>query len=583
LTAQKKDQILSSIDKAEQGRPDEFEGDDNDKIGQLERKLDLVLDRLGSITHNDTHKKRKPSYESDNSKINQDWLTLSKFGSVKNNYLDNSVRNSSTNVINSIDSRLFKRTDSYQNFEKLCRDEFLSKFYTSYTSLTLKLSSDFLKTAHFWIIPGGITNITDEYVQHHPFITAVFVLIAMSFDENYQYADEQQELHWIVKRLLGLAVVTTPLTDHDAEAVLYCCIYNISRKPLQPLLDTWSLSADGIKSLMLCVNFTDIKRRVVNEGEFDDVDLFHLRIWTSLSINHLASSIGYGRPHLIPPDYYDDDLAETVVQFPAMTLGDNINYAQLKLMKITYNMFHSKSLFERVIKFNEFETINVNEKSLTIFKFRDLDDWFHESKNLISLDTSGTLLFNLEFYYITLSKRFVSFYRKINQRNNPIVEKYLKIGLNTAVYYSIQILNRAVELPSSLIRGSPSSFWNQVVYSCLTLYEFNDKLPPEDFNIDSSLNLISQVYWRLNKIGEIKNDATDTVGQIIRSLVDVSHQNQSDQELRYDNDYDDVDGNYFIPLHDEISHEYSNDFNFIEKVSQFDRFEDFFNDLSKIV
>lgn len=528
---------------------------DNDRISQLEAKMDLLIERLS----NNEPEKSDISSENENEfrEINKDWNHLLKYGLIKKNYLDNSIRNSPNFIITSLDFKLFKRIKSYEIFSNLVNEKFIQNFYYKHKELVLNLSSDFLKIAHFWIIPGGINEIDEDYVLEHPFITSVFVLISMTFDENYEYVTEQKELNSIVKEILSLSLITKPLTDHDIEAILYCCIFNISRKPLQSLLDTWSLSGDGIKKMISSINFINIENRVSND-EFDDNDLFHLRIWILLNINHLFNSIGYGRPNLTPTDYYKNDIGDLILRFPNIVIGDKINYYLLKLMKLIYKMFYSNELFENLIKFNEIKETD----GVLLFNFKDFSDWYDNCKDIIESDSSGILLFTIDYYYITFSKRFVSFYKK-HDLKDKILAKYLNIGYNTAIYHAQRILERFLELPGNWIRGSPIHLWNQVVYSCLTLYEFNDRVNEEN----NSLNLISRIYWKLNQINEAKNDFTDTVGQIIKSLVDV---NNHLHEMIPEDDL-------FTPLHDEINFEFSDNFTDITK---FNTFEEFFNDIT---
>lgn len=535
---------------------------DDERLDKIERQLGDVLEKLDTLRTNGL---TQSSSSGGGQPSNVDYQYISTLGKRKWNHLDNSTTNAPSNVISRIDSKLFGRVDQYHSFTKVCESEFLKSFYAKNKDLCLKLGSNFLTIAHFWIVPGGIREITDDYVLRHPFISAVFVLLAMGFDENYSYVEEQRELFWIVRRLLAMALITSPLTDHDVEAILYCSLYNIARKPSQPLLDNWMVSSDGIKQMMYCTSFQKIEDRCKSR-EYKQSDLFHLRIWTLLCICHLQCSIGNGRPSLISKDYMD--ICDRVIDYPWSNLEDNVNAALVRLAREVHKMFYSKDLISNLIRDDQIANI----EGVKCFSFKELHDWRNRWKELIDNDLSGTLLFNYDFYHIILSRRFIASFKGV--RDYKVIT-YINVAYNTAVHYSRAILNRFLQLPKSMVKGSPCSLLNEVVYSCLTLYDFQGKFETQ-FNM-RSLNLVSRVYWHLNHVGETKNDATDTVGQIIKTLVDVrivntanepSASNSTDPLALPDN-LKEFEMDY-KPLHDEISHEYTSDIRLSSRNSSLD-------------
>jgi hypothetical protein len=563
LTNDKQSEIMESIKEAERDAVDL----DEDRLDRIERQVSEVLLRLDQIgSGNDPKSPVSTSL---------DYKYVENLGKGKSNHLDNSTYNASLNVISRIDAKLFGRVDRYHSFSKLCKSEFLDSFYKNNQEFCIRLAANFLNYAHFWIVPGGIKEISHDYVLKHPFISAVFVLLAMGFDENYSYIEEQAELYWIVRRLLAMALTTSPITDHDAEAILYCSLYNIARKPAQPLLDSWMISSDGLKQMMLCTSFQKIEDRI-KAKVYEQDDLFHLRIWTLLCVCHLQYSIGSGRPHLIPNDYLD--ICEYIIEYPQSNLEDNVNYALVRLTKQVHRMFYTRDLTLNLIKYEQIEDID----DVKCFKFEELHHWREHWKELIDNDMSGTLMFNFDFYHIILSRRFIASYKDVCDFK---VVKYMEIAYHTAIHYSRSILERFLKLPKVMVKGSPSFLLTQIVYSCLTLYDFQGKFEIK-FNM-KSLNLVSRVYWHLNHVGETKNDATDTVGQIIKTLVDVRSVNNEvviNEPLpllnvnEFETDY--------RPLHDEISHDYTSDLrnstggnedlNGLLNVEKFDTFEDFF-------
>jgi len=516
-------------------------------------------------------------------KINGDYEYFKGLKS-KYNYLDNSTNNAPWNVINRIDFRLFKRFKKYEYFEKLCKEEFLQEFFQQNEEFCIKLANNFLTKAHFWIIPGGLTKIDKSYILKNPFITCVFILISLNFDHQEiktKYEDQlQKKLYWIVRKLLGLAMTITPLSDHDIEAILYCSIYNIARKSEQPQLDTWSISGNGIKQMMIFTKFHALEKRV-NSKQFDLNDLFHLRIWNSLCISHVQNSIGSGRPFLISEDYLKT--CSLILKFPQINIEDNVRYAELQISKLSYELFYVKDLILEVIRLDQFIEVNDDQKrhNLKIIELKKLNDWFRNNEALIDQDISQVLMFCYEFYHIILTKRIISSFEYDDGDGDFRVLKFQKIGLNSIIYYSHELIQRFLKLKSFLIKGSPNFILNLIIYTSLTLYENLNLMDTNSKNV--SINLITKIYWKLNQIGEMKNDATDSVGKIIKNLVLdnlgpamnqnlqmsnsqyfdsgrlIVSQNTNYKQLMEDHQTDpDLE---YEPLHDDVNHDYTNDYN----------------------
>lgn len=148
------------------------------------------------------------------------------------------MKESPLKLLHDIDERLFpsKATSKaaklagQQRPYAVARVNFLH-FYENNQELCHKLAKEFLVRSHFWIIPGGRKEIDVEYAHSHLFITSVFTIIAMSFADNDKYAAEQEILYPLVERLLtNTLTMFEKLTAFDIEAILYCCMFHISRK-----------------------------------------------------------------------------------------------------------------------------------------------------------------------------------------------------------------------------------------------------------------------------------------------------------------------------------------------------------------
>ena len=135
--------------------------------------------------------------------------------------------------------------------------------------------------SHFWIIPGGIKSIDREFVEKHCFITSVFTIIAMGFDENDKYEKEQEELYPLVEHLLtNTLTMFEKLIDHDIEALLYCCMYRFTRKSKryrQLSFNPLVLCNFAINSLLNIVDFHKIKERVLLEEQYNGCLLYTSR------------------------------------------------------------------------------------------------------------------------------------------------------------------------------------------------------------------------------------------------------------------------------------------------------------------
>ncbi|KAG7884003.1 hypothetical protein KL938_002588 [Ogataea parapolymorpha] len=463
------------------------------------------------------------------------------------------------NVIKQIDSKLFNRASRHDPFKRIC-DEFL-RFYFDNERLCLELSRSFLEISHFWIIPGGITSIDRKYVLEHPFITCVFVLLAMCFDENYKYVQEQQQLYMLATKLLGIALVTEPLSDHDIEAILYISLYNIARKPKQSEFDSWLLSSIGLKHLIISIDFKNISRRV-GMNIFNEVDLFHLRIFNSMCSCHFQNSIGYARPIMLTSTYYD--LFELTLKFPKATLGDAIKVAEIELY-----LGLSRGLTSSALSYY------VDGELLC---FPEQHEWKQKWSKVIQKDVSQMLTFAYNFSHIMLARKLVE---------KPDASRpELRVCYGTACQYSFETLNRFLLLSNNLVKGSPSFQLNLVVYACITLCDYLDTMGADERKM--SLNLISKIYWHLNKVGEKMNDATDTIAKIVRKLVDIANETHS-QSAKARNSSQNSETlsvadlpqqvaeqlyspaePYTLPSHTELR---------LPDVAAFDNFEDFFKDL----
>ncbi|KAL6929262.1 hypothetical protein ACO0SA_002602 [Hanseniaspora valbyensis] len=514
----------------------------NTRMNSIEDKLNIIINHLASQATNATVTSHPTSSSSLSSSLvngknyntafqiemQQEPPKLSNHGVT--------TENPPFRLLDQIEKELFgtydDSNDNSKNNRNLTEREILAKAQRAWVvaSLCFKLAHAFLKKAHFWIIPGGIKTIDREYVEKHPFITSVFAIIAMGFDENENFSTEQEILYPIVERLLSNTLTMfDQLHDHDIEAILYISMYTISRKSKkfrQVKFDGLILSKFATDSLLNLIDFHKIKENVEN-GLFDGNDLFHLRILNSLTCVKMEYSVGYCNFSI--QDKQLKDFNDLTVRFPQSTFGDEIKLGEIKLGDIVNGFF---------LNFDDFydETLrNFKTNSFrNIIKINEMENWLETYTELSSKDGSNLLIFTYDFFYIVIC-RTILFDFASKDYNKFLENKDFFIAcLNTVKKYCFAILTAFLKLPTSLIKGAPIISLQQTVYSCLSLCDFL-----HCFNTQEKariLNLCTKIYWHLNSIGEQLNEATQNVGIIIKTLIDSSmvqsvNQNMESREL----------------------------------------------------
>ncbi|KAH3899552.1 related to Uracil catabolism protein 2 [Saccharomycodes ludwigii] len=539
----------------------------DNKINNLENDINRInqkLDFMISFLHSNTSTSKNPlgvqsvsqdvifknSHSSatsspDNSPDNINGNSVSIMESNSKTHHVN-LSTSPLNLLNQLDEKLFSTKASNEEDYKakqqrpfvVARNDFM-QFFNQHEKLCLDLSRDFLVKAHFWIIPGGIKKIDGNYVEKHAFITSVFAIVAMGFDENNKCEKEQEILYPIVERLLtNTLTMFDKLIDHDIEAILYCCMFTISRKSKryrQLKFNSLVLSNFAIDSLLTIIDFYRIKDNVVNKLEYNSLDLYHLRILNSLTACKLEYSASMGKFSVQSQQL--KEFNNLTAKFPQATFGDDIKISEINLGDIVNGIFFKfGSFLNRLMEeydvtanSNTNEMMNKNDKNNidghnsehddTICIFPELEDWLRDWHELSSKDGGGVLLFSFDFYHIMICRTILTDYcdKETFEKNH----RFFVHILNTMSKYCFSLLNGFLKLPPSLIKGAPSITLHQTVYSCLTLCDFLHCFNSSD-DRQKVLNMCTKIYWHLNTIGEKLNEATENVGIIIKSLLDTS-------------------------------------------------------------
>jgi hypothetical protein len=421
--------------------------------------------------------------------------------------------NAPLNLINNIQQTLVLNNDkiNYRSEFENATNEFL-EFYLENEELCLKLSKIFLEIFHYYIIPGGISAIDREYVLEHPFITCVFVLITMMVSKEYKHTSIERRVAEILKNIISNLNNKEPVSDHDIESILYICMYDIGK------FDKWILSTIGIMHFFRSIDIRNIVKRIINDNNYCDDDLFHLRILNSLFGCQLQMAIGMGKLVLINENYFK--LFKLTINFPNATIGDAIQVAQLDLFKMLVKILKSEKYFRKddnfIIQTVDDEDDNNNDNQ--IFECKELSKWKDNWEQIINKDVTKISYYSYYFAYILISRKYIEDKSIKDKKEDPL------FGFNTASYYSFKLLKMFLECKPEFIKGIPSFQLNEIVYGCITLFEYLNHM-----NVNKrqkTLNVISKIYWQLNKQGQEMNDLILTIAEIIKQLVELANKNE---------------------------------------------------------
>lgn len=541
------------------------------RVEDMDKKLDIILSKLGEVTsllNMNTTTTRENTVDHS--------LTVG-FSNATNSL---KLQEPPLNLIRDIDSRLFPEKNGNSksaSIEKAKRPYVVARlafweYFKQHEELCLELSHQFLIKSHFWIIPGGLKEIDKEYVQKHCFITSVFTIIAMGFDENDKYEKEQEALYPLVEHLLtNTLTMFEKLTDHDIEALLYCCMYRFTRKSKryrQLSFNPLVLCNFAINSFLNIADFHKLKERVILEETYDSTDLFHLRILNSLTACKLQLSIGFSI--FTYQDPFIKELNNLIAKFPQANFRDDIKLSEINLSDVVNAIFlNFKDYFRNFSTvFKQGGNRDRNDESLLVFP--ELDYWLKNWEELLSKDNGGILWFSYDFFYIMICRSFITEFYQPTLASNV---EFLEAVLTTMKHYCISLLNGFLKLPSSLIKGAPIITTNQVVYACLTLCDYLHKFSSTERQ--QTLNLCTKIYWHLNAIGEKRNEATENVAVIIKSLIDTSKQKLNSS---YKQSEEVQTTPAFLRMDQSPTESVSHNNFSIPDVNQFNTFEDFFQD-----
>lgn len=411
-------------------------------------------------------------------------------------------------LIDKIQSTLIKETGNDR--EKSDFDQSIDgfiQFYLSNETLCLKLAKEFLQVSHYYIIPGGISVIDRDYVLQHPFIACVFISVATMLSKELGNSTIGASISQLLKNIISSMNSKEPLTDHDIESILYICMYDIGN------FDKWILSTSGLMNYFTSIDIRGIIKRVMHENIHLDDDLFHLRIFNSLCACHLQTAVGFGRTIMIKEDWWK--IHQLTIMFPNATIGDAIQVAQLDLFKVLIHLLEdSGSYIEPEVLWRKARLDTGDE----VLHCDDLKKWSNKWSRIISKDNSNISLYSYYFSYVLIARKYAE-----SEEQGSVDEGQLELLLKTASHYSFELL-RLFLGSKELVKGMPSFQLTEVVYACVTLFEYLVHM--DGAERAKTLNIISKTYWHLNKMGQSTNDATGTIARLVKRLVEMASKNE---------------------------------------------------------
>lgn len=411
------------------------------------------------------------------------------------------------NLIAKIKNTLFVKGQNSHDSSKFkeANNNFI-EFFLQNEAICIELSKQFLEISHYYIIPGGISAIDKDYVLEHPFITCTFVAISVLLNKKYRQTKFEKQINELLNGIVSTVTRRESLSDHDVESILYVCMYNFGK------FDKWMLSAIGLMHFFNSIDTINISNRVIINKEYLDDDLFHLRVLNGLCACHTQHAVGKGRMVMISDVW--SQIYKLTIAFPKATIGDAIQVAQLELFEILTTWLNDKKLYGdiSVIK-------TTDDKADLVLEVEELERWYAEWDKIIAKDVSKICNYCFAFAYMLIARKFYD-----------LVEEGMEVSFgeevisNTIIYYSYELLKTFLESQFDIIRGIPSFQLSEIVYGCITLFELLPSMATAEKN--KTLNVITRIYWHLNKMGQEVNEATNTIAQIVKQLAEMASKDE---------------------------------------------------------
>ena len=178
---------------------------------------------------------------------------------------------------------------------------------------------------------------------------------------------------------------------------------------------------------------------------------------------------------------------------------------------------------------NDPQTGKNDEKGAHTYLFDDLEEWYHNWGKIMSKDVTHGLQLSYYFAHVVLALQLMKYHgdgsrNKSKGGNNESLKnsaRDVSVAHEQACKYSFCIIKLFLSLPKDSIKGSPLFLFCEIVYACVSLFDFRESMNMKKQK--ASLSAISKVYWHLNKAGEGINVATESIAGFVRKLVELAY------------------------------------------------------------
>lgn len=422
--------------------------------------------------------------------------------------LDKATNKAPLVVIRDIDYKLFERLDKYATMRTASQD--LGHWTVENVSqeLRVKLTDCFFsKCAPYTITDSPAKSLHDDPQTNPSLLMGVLMLQGMRCDSECTHDILQPQLFAIVRSLMGTALMTSPLQLSDIEALMYVAAFNIARKPVQPIFDSWLLTSYAVKLFILSVSFFEFIERA-SQGMSTPEDLYALRLWNSICLVHYQYAILTGRPVLIPKQYLDQ--CSLIFRIPGNTMNDAIVLAEVRLYQALVTSQAQQSM-----------------RHLTMWKEQHIHEYEADRQ------LSRNLSIGYEFCLIVFARKYgdVDANTASGSGNGGARESSASPTPHTpetmrgvAIESSVNILNCILDLPPSRISGMPNHPLCVLIYAVMTLCDYFQYTPASV----NSLSLIVRTYWYLCHMGEQSRDIINSIARIIKSIIQSARKGATD-------------------------------------------------------
>lgn len=440
------------------------------RLKSIEENIQEMKDMFMSKTHADSEDRRHSQSSSDSRDIATDnGGRPTSSDALRQGGLD--VRNelAPMTVIRNIDYKIFSRNERYEPMQEGSAE--LVQWIKQRPQYCHKMSAIFIQKCAGYVIRHSVANCS-------PLLLGVMTLQGMRLDMESTHDDLQRQLFPLVRNLLAIGLMTSPLRHDDIEAMMYMAHFNVARKPLQPIFDSWLLTGYAIKLYILSVRFADIVSRTESPLKHTtEHDLYLFRLWNSLCQCHLQYAGASCRQVVIPSDYLAQ--CSKIVLLEGANQNDAITVTEIKLL-------------------TKLSQIPMDRNILSF-----IGDWYENALPLFPSDKAKSLAISYYYALVIASHRPEA---EITPEQAAFVAENCK-----------SVIALFLELGAGSIEAMPNYPLCILIYACIILCKTNT---PDH---QGTLILMTKVYWYISHLGVKPRDITHSIANIIKNVIETSN------------------------------------------------------------